>query len=264
MQEVLSHMKSNNFSEALEICKSELEHDASNWNINYLAGQCYRFLNDMENAIKYLKLANLIKPNDHCVLLALGIALQLSQLYDDAIDIFNRAIQIDPDYYPAYNSLALTFKKVSNFDLALQSYDDAIKALTRNIVKKLTNDKDGKIYRDYESNCFCWAEYAIYGAIYLCKQDSKIDSVAWPSTEMVLYLKDTDLYGGLYWVDELDSENQMVRIFLPNYLNSMREHLKQSDYVTLLGNMGMVLELLGRNDEASNFIYEASNFRNEQ
>jgi len=102
------YLREGLFDEALSKLYQLSEEDQSCWNIQYLIGQCYRFLGNYAKAEEYLAKALSANPYDAPVLLALGIALQLQGKLDDAITILARAIECDSDYAEAYNSLALT------------------------------------------------------------------------------------------------------------------------------------------------------------
>src|SRR5437899_9773432 len=80
----------------------------SQWNAWYMAGQCCRFLNNIDGAIQHLSRAAELKRDEPSIFLALGIALQLNPQSDKAIMAFRRAIEMGSDYELAYNSLALT------------------------------------------------------------------------------------------------------------------------------------------------------------
>lgn len=95
------------FGEALGLLRRVIDQDPAHWNAWQLAGQCCRFLNDIEGAIAYLSHAAKLKSDEPSIFLPLGIALQLSERWDDAIKAFGHAIEIDPDFDLAYNSLAL-------------------------------------------------------------------------------------------------------------------------------------------------------------
>ena len=84
-----------------------IESDPTESGVWYMAGQCCRFLNDIDGAIMHLARAVDLNQNEPPVFLALGIALQLNQKWDDAVEAFRRAIELDADYELAYNSLAL-------------------------------------------------------------------------------------------------------------------------------------------------------------
>ena len=99
----------------------------NDWNAWYWAGQCERYQNHLTAAHDYLSRAARIAPREPAVLLALGIAAQLLNRFPEAIDVLARAIAVDEDFAAAYNSLALTQKKMGELDKALNNYDAGTK-----------------------------------------------------------------------------------------------------------------------------------------
>jgi tetratricopeptide (TPR) repeat protein len=73
--------------------------------------------------------------------LALAIARQLNAEYPAAIDALRLALEIDPDYANAYNTLAMTQKLMGAYEKALHNYDAGAKALARAIVRSLQTQK---------------------------------------------------------------------------------------------------------------------------
>ena len=69
--------------------------------------------------------------------LGLGIALQLTGNLDAALEALHRAIKINPNLIEAYNSLGLTYKKLSQPHRALESYQLGIDGLWESIQKKV-------------------------------------------------------------------------------------------------------------------------------
>jgi tetratricopeptide (TPR) repeat protein len=254
-------MKSQRFGEALQLLRRAIAQDPSQWNAWYMAGQCCRFLNDIDGAIGYLSHAAELKRDEPPIFLMLGITLQLGEQWDDAIEAFRRAIEIDPDYELAYNSLALTQRKRGQLDKALHNYDAGAKALARGIVKAIRNSRTSPILKHRETVGALWVEYASYAALYLASSAQGINSVAWPAGEQALEEERTEKHAGLYWIDVPNVKGETVRLFLPNYFNTFRELLKRdAAYSNLIGNRGTVLELLGRHDEARQHFDEATEF----
>jgi len=254
-------MKAQNFAAALSLLQKAIDQDPSHWGNWYMAGQCCRFINDLDGAVTYLRRAIALKSDEPPVLLALGIALQLTNRLAEAIDAFRQAIEADPDYELAYNSLALTQKKQGEFELALYNYDAGTKALSRRIVKSLQNDRSSKLFKHRNIQYHLWTEYATYAAIYLCSINERIKRLEWPTGEQAMEEEHTERHGGLYWIDSIDSESKLVRLFLPNYFNTFRESLRQDRvYADFIGNRGSVLEQLGRNEEANQHLNEARFF----
>jgi len=256
-------MKVHRYSDALHLLRQAIDQDPSQWNAWYMAGQCCRFLNDIDGAIEHLSRATVLKLDEAPIFLALGIAFQLNTQWDDAIEAFRRAIEIDSDYELAYNSLALTQKKCGDLDKALHNYDAGGKALARRIMKSMQNSRNSPIFKGEETVAklkgSLWLEYALYAA-YLSSSVDGIDRIAWQSGSQVLEEERTQEHAGLYWVDNAAS-GETVRLFLSNYFNTFCVQMKQSAaYSNLIGNRGTVLELLDRHDEAGLHFDEATEF----
>lgn len=260
-QNALTLIRQQRFGDALPLLQRTLEQDSSFWNDWYLAGQCYRFLNQIQPAISHLKRAAELEENDAGVFLALGIALQLAGGFDDAIAFFKRALKLGPDFALVYNSLALTQKKSGQLEKALHNYDAGVHALVRGIIKQMVNSRDSKIVQHRDTEGTRWMQYAIHGATWLTVSAGGISSVAFPSDAMVVIEEQTARSGGLYWIDMPKKDDGTVRLFLPNYFNSVREALRRDiAYANLFGNRATVLGLLGRHDEARQQEDEAQEF----
>ncbi len=225
-------------------------------------GQCCRFLDDIDGAIKHLSRAAELERDEPSIFLALGILCQLKPHWDDAIDAFRRAIEIDPDYVLAYNSLALTQKKRGELDKALHNYDAGAKALARRSVKAMRNTRTSPILKHRDTVGTLWVEYASFAALYLASSAEGINGIAWPTGEQALEEDRTEKHSGLYWIDVPNDKRETVRLFQPNYFNTFRELLKRDTaYSNLIGNRGTVLELVGRNDEPRQHFDEATEFQ---
>lgn len=254
-------IKDQRFREALPLLLRAIDNDPLQWNAWYMAGQCFRFLNDIDGAIEHLSHAAELEANDPSILLALGIAFQLKEQWDDAIKALSSAIDIDADFVLAYNSLALTQKKRGELDKALHNYDAGAKALARRIVKAMRNSRANPILKHRDTVGTLWVEYVGYAALYLAAMSADIDGMAWPTAQMALEEEQTERHAGLYWTDITDDEGKTIRLFLPNYFNTFQEELRRDrTYSDLIGNRGTVLELLGRHDEARQHFDEATDF----
>jgi tetratricopeptide (TPR) repeat protein len=135
------------FVEGLSILLELIETEDVDWNVYYLLGQGYRFVNDFEGSIKFLSKAIELNSNEVPVLHALGVAYQLNNDYDTAIEKFQIAIDIDPTNFSVLNSIGLTFKKMGNPTKALYYYSKAGKALNSNVSKEICNP-ESLCYKD--------------------------------------------------------------------------------------------------------------------
>ena len=71
----------------------------------------------------------------------------------------------------------------------------------------------------------------------------------------------TQKHKGLLWVDQRDSDGKPVRLFLPNFFNTVFNKLSRDQtYSELMGNRGLVLEMLGKQEEAQKHFEEAEEF----
>lgn len=254
-------MQSSRFPEALTELRQAIREDPTAWNAWYLAGQCCRFMNDIGGSIEYLSRAADLNKTSSNVLLALGIAFQLAADWQGAVSALIRAIEIDPDYELAYNSLALTQKKAGELDKALHNYDAGAKALARRLVKAMRNSRNSPIFKHRDTEGTLWSKYVAYGALFLAEKTEGIKGVVFPTGEQAKEEERTKKHAGLYWIDLPNDKGETVRLFLPNYFNTFRESLRQdAAYSNLIGNRGTVLELLGRHNEAQQHFDEAMEF----
>ena len=144
-------MKQNKFSEAIPIFISLIEADSEDWSLYYMVGQCYRFLDNITEAVQFLSKSAHLNPNNAHIFLALGIAHQLAEEYELAIVTLTQAISLDPMLFQAYNSLGLTYSKNSQFREALEWYSRAAEGIVTAVGNAVLKDRE-KCYVDINSN----------------------------------------------------------------------------------------------------------------
>jgi len=263
LEKVSSLMGAKQYGEAIVLLKDIITNDASNWNAWYLIGQCFRFLNDFDEAVECLKRASeLARDHKPAALLALGIAYQLKGEFSAAIEAFTEAIGIDQNYALAYNSLALTYKRLNQYELSAESYKRGIQALTRKFVLNLNNEPSNRIFKHQNTPSTLWVEYATWGAAYLaCVRFPNSTSLLLPSGSAAQEEELNETHKGLYWVEQRKESGEPSCYVLPNFFNTFREYLKGNNlYATMTGNRALVLELLGKTDEAESHFREANYF----
>ncbi len=59
-----------------------------------------------------------------------GASLTTLGYYEEAIDLYHRALEIDPHYYKAYNNLGCTYRSLGQTDDAIAAYKKALKIVT--------------------------------------------------------------------------------------------------------------------------------------
>jgi tetratricopeptide (TPR) repeat protein len=254
-------IEEGNFAEALPLFRSVIEADPSDWNSVYLAGQCCRFMNDFDGAIEYLRRATELNSNEKSVWLALAIANQLNENWDNAIKAIKRAFKIDPDYVLAFNTLAMTQKRMGELEKADHNYNAGAEALARCILKEMSNTSDSPILTIRGSRNNLWIEYAMYAAFYIAANEDHLEAVATPNAEMAKEEERTQKHKGLFWIDQEGQDGKTFRLFLPNYFNTFHITLRRDrTYSELMGNRGLVLEMLGRQEDADKHFQEAEEF----
>ena len=121
-------MEAGQFSRALEMLLG-LGRTETDWNLSYLIGQCYRNLEDFDNAARWLEKANAANPRDSQVLLSLGIIYQLQERFEEAAKALTTSIELEPTNFSAYNSLGLTYRVQGRLNEALEWYEKAAEGI---------------------------------------------------------------------------------------------------------------------------------------
>jgi tetratricopeptide (TPR) repeat protein len=261
----LLYAKTGNTTKALAYCNRTnrwLEPIRAEWGSWQNIGRCYLLLGDNKRAVYYLKKTAELNPQEIPALMDLGVTLERANLNDEAIEIFVKVLEINPDYLSAYNSLALTQMKIGQFDYAQNNYESGIKTLARDLVKSLVNDRLNQILRTPDTQHNLWANYAMTAALYIASQDENIKSVAFPTGETALREARTQAHEGLYWIDQRDDKGNMTRMFLPNYFNTFFSLLSENRfYFRLIGSIGETLKHQGKYEEAKKHFAEADYFK---
>ena len=237
------------FSQALLLSNSieEYEHDENFW---YLKGILHRCLEDYKQSLEYLEKARSISPESKEILLALGISYQLDSQFNKAIDVFRSALDIDDRYLPAINSLALTYKRAEDFEKSLNAYKYALKIISEAIADNIIENPPNDYYPEPPVKEAYWVRMAFQSLVYIsCKLDYKAYLV--PNKEIERDESENKTHGVSLWVDKDTQESKKAIQFLPNYFNYFF-HLLLEDpyYLTVVLNMGLVLEILGEDEEA--------------
>ena len=112
-----------------------------------------------------------------------------------------------------------------------------------------------------ESKHDLFVEYALK-AIVTRSVEEGVTEISWPTGEMALREAQTREHQGLFWVDRV-AGNGKNRLFLPNcfstYYYVLANHYGRI-YSSLIGNLGTVLEMTDRKDEARKHFEEAEEF----
>ena len=253
--QALELLASGRFDEGRGLALSAIQRNSSDWHAHYALGQYFRFIQDFPQACLALTRARELLPDDTTVLLALAISRQLNGEYEASIEAVKAAIEIDPDYAVAYNTLGMTQKHMGNYEDAARSYDQGVEALARGIAKSMHNADNSPRLPHFSADLSL--NYTLSGAMYLGALAS-VDRIALPPGELAARDERTREYQGWYWQDHVDAEGKLTRAFLPNFFNTFHASLLADKlYAFLIGNRSTVLRLLGRMDEADRHVREA-------
>ena len=140
-------MRCQRYAEAISLFSELINDDPNDWSLHYMIGQCYRFTEQLPNAVNALTKATKLNEKEPQSFLALGIALQLSEKYEQAIEKLKIALTIDPNLITAYNSIGLTYKKLNNYQKAIDWYTKAADRLMNTIHNQLVVNRD-KCYKE--------------------------------------------------------------------------------------------------------------------
>jgi len=220
--EITELISANRYSEALERLTQLISLNPSDWEAHLWAGQCCRYLNDFSTAINYLSKAAEFNHGEKSIYLSLGIAYQLKEQWLDSKNALRQALELDPDYVLAYNSIAFTQKKSGELEKAELNYDAGLQALGRVIVKSMSNDRETEVLKHRDTIGQLWTGYAMNSAMYLAACEEGIEGMAFPSGEMAMEEERTEEHGGLYWEDRLIGGTKS-RLYLPNFFNTYME-----------------------------------------
>jgi type IV pilus assembly protein PilF len=89
-------------------------------------GEAYLAGGNLLAALRELKKAEALDPDDHITQFDLGLTYYYRDRYDQAIVHLQRAIQLKPDYAPATNTLGNTYSAMGQWDKAIEIYERII------------------------------------------------------------------------------------------------------------------------------------------
>ena len=89
-------------------------------------GEAYLSGGNLLAALRELKKAEALYPDDHITQFDLGLTYYYRDRYDQAIEHLQRAIRLKPDYAPAINTLGNTYSAMGQWDKAIETYEKII------------------------------------------------------------------------------------------------------------------------------------------
>jgi Tfp pilus assembly protein PilF len=85
-------------------------------------GEAYLAGGNLLAALRELKKAESLDPEDHIIQYDIGLVYYYRERYDQAIPHFERAIQLKPDFAPAINGLGNAYSAKGDWDKAIEAY----------------------------------------------------------------------------------------------------------------------------------------------
>jgi Tfp pilus assembly protein PilF len=89
-------------------------------------GEAYLAGGNLLAALRELKKAESLDPEDHITQYDIGLVFYYRERYDQAIPHFERAIQLKPDFAPAINGLGNAYSAKGEWDKAIETYQKII------------------------------------------------------------------------------------------------------------------------------------------
>jgi len=89
-------------------------------------GEAYLGGGNLTAALRELKKAESLDPEDHITQYDIGLVYFYRERYDQAIPHFEKAIQLKPDFAPAINGLGNSYSAKGDWDKAIEAYQKII------------------------------------------------------------------------------------------------------------------------------------------
>ena len=185
-----------------------------------------------------------------------GLVSQKSGDYNSAIKFLKSAIDMDPSFIEAYNSLGLTYKKTGDFDNALKSYNQGIEVLFQKIYDGIKKGSIKFLNDNYTlTKSKTWLEVVTQITTKNGAQDG-IEVVRFPTGETAVKLTKENSVVGPVFKDEGGA-----RYISPAYFSTFYEALKSDTlYSIIVNNVGTLFTEQKYFDKAKECFLESIEF----
>tara|TARA_A100001011_G_scaffold32984_1_gene31613 strand:+ start:2746 stop:4383 length:1638 start_codon:yes stop_codon:yes gene_type:complete len=129
---ILNLFKEKNYKGVIKSGLKFLKKNPKNYQLIYLIGLSYLNLQNYTEAEKYFDKLLYVHKKPEIFYIQANIHKQLKK-YDSAINYFEEAIQLNPNFSEAYNNLGNTKKRVGKIDEAISCFKKAIELKENNI-----------------------------------------------------------------------------------------------------------------------------------
>jgi tetratricopeptide (TPR) repeat protein len=256
MNQVFELIQKGSYSEALTLIEKSLKNNPEDWYAYYLQGICLRQQGNYQEAINSYKKSLSLK-EDSATLLALGIVCQLDKRYEEAKEAFQKAIELNPTLFTAYNSLGLTYRLSGEPAKALETYFSGQIKLFVDIHKFIIKNFNREQFwfgplRDGE-----WS----WKAITVLRESAPHEGITlkdFPNEEQEKkYLSDKSADALFILSDDKEGDFHSLEV----YLDVFHKALSSSTlYSTLMHNIAVVFDMNGSRESAVEHYKEAIDF----
>jgi len=125
-KKALALSEARDFSAAIPCYLKVLARQPRHLDANYLLGAAYAERKQYTEAEQYLSVACRLRPDSPAILANLGNVYMLLDRLDPAVECFQRAVDVAPDFSFARNGLGLAYGRCGRYLEALEQYDQAI------------------------------------------------------------------------------------------------------------------------------------------
>ena len=139
-------VEAQNYSDAILLLINMIEIDPEDEKRLATLALCYQHLKDFDSAIEAYNKALAIKPDYAEAIMNLGSALKDQGKLEEAIEAYNKALVIKPDYAEAYNNMGNTLKDLGKLEEAIEAYNKALAIKPDNAEAKHNLAETLKIY----------------------------------------------------------------------------------------------------------------------
>ncbi len=253
-QRAVAHYRSGDFTEAERICREVLNEDPGWGDALHLLGLIRMTAADYVSARNFLTRAASATPDDHLCLYNLGEACRCLGLFTEAMECYEKAIGLRPDFVEARNNLGIVLAELKLFDAAIHSYEQALLTVPGS-VRTLLNLGDALLEaRRFPEAVTCFERAVFLDADYreayhgFCRASAALEG---SGNELTRFIKALEIHP-----DGSGMLNKLGDALLD--LDRTDEALSVYDRALLIDpcsarthhSRGLLLESLGRIDEA--------------
>ncbi len=122
-----AYLDHGRIDEAIKALRTALMLKPNYVNAHYNLGVAYENIGRIDEALKEYRTAVRLKPNYVNAHYNLGLAYEKLRRIDDAIEEYRTAVRLKPDFVEAHNNLGVTYAKQGRIDEAIEEFNTALR-----------------------------------------------------------------------------------------------------------------------------------------